>query len=76
MSGVRHWHWTRWLRLGIAAAFVAQGFFGNDAMAYAFAAFFGIQAVFNMGCCGVGTCAPAAPNDSEKVQDITYREIR
>ena len=42
------------------------------------AAFFGMQAVFNIGCCGIGTCQPgtkatAAPDLNAPV---TYEEIR
>lgn len=74
MSTLRKWHWTRWLRAAIAGAFIAQGFAGGDAMAYAIGSFFGIQAIFNVGCFGVGTCAPATIATNDK--DITYQEIR
>ncbi len=83
MSALKNWHWTvpsgrqaRWLRAGIAGAFIAQGFASGDTMAYAFGAFFGIQAVFNVGCCGVSTCTSAASTTSDKNKDITYQEIR
>lgn len=76
MSTLRNWHWTRWLRAGIAGAFIAQGFAGGDTMAYAFGAFFGIQAIFNVGCCGVGACTPVASTTNDTNKDITYQEIR
>jgi hypothetical protein len=44
-------------------------------MAYAIGAFFGIQAIFNVGCFGAGTCAPAASATEDKNKDITYQEI-
>lgn len=77
MSALRNWHWTRWLRAAIAGAFIAQGFSGGDTMAYAIGTFFGIQAIFNVGCFGAGTCAPATTSTTrDKNEDITYQEIR
>lgn len=76
MSMLKNWHWTRWLRAAIAGAFIAQGFASGDTMAYAIGAFFGIQAIFNVGCFGVGTCAPATSSNNDKNKDITYQEIR
>jgi len=76
MTILRNWHWSRWLRLGIAGAFIAQGAHGGDGVAYALGAFFGIQAVLNTGCCGVATSAPAARPASGNDQATTYQEIR
>jgi hypothetical protein len=76
MSMLKNWHWTRWLRAAIAGAFIAQGLASGDTMAYAIGAFFGIQAIFNVGCFGAGTCAPAASTNNDKNKDITYQEIR
>lgn len=76
MSALRNWHWTRWLRAAIAGAFLAQGVASGDTMAYAIGAFFGIQAIFNVGCFGVGTCVPATSATNDKNKDITYQEIQ
>ncbi len=73
---LRNWHWTRWLRLGVAAAFVGQGFASGDAVAYAFGAFFGIQAIFNIGCYTGGSCATTTTDNTATKQDITYQEIQ
>lgn len=71
----RVWDRSRWLRAGLAGAFLAQAVFGHDAMAFVPAAFFGVQALFNMGCgmTGCGVRPDSAPaNDT--VIDLT--EVR
>lgn len=49
------WGWMRWIRLGLALAFLMAGVQNGDPVAYMAAAFFGVQAIFNLGCCGA-TC--------------------
>lgn len=76
MSMLKNWHWTRWLRAAIAGEFIVQGFASGDTLAYAIGAFFGIQAIFNAGCFGMGNCAPATGTTTNMQKDTTYQEIR
>ncbi|MCW5899130.1 MAG: hypothetical protein KIT10_07645 [Flavobacteriales bacterium] len=76
MSLLKNWHWTRWLRAAMAGVFIAQGFASGDGIAQAIGAFFGIQAIFNTGCFGTGTCAPATATRNNSERDIIYHEIR
>lgn len=51
------WHWTRWLRLGVAGVFLAQGFHSGDGLALAIGALLAWQGLFNVGCSSSGQCA-------------------
>ncbi|MFN3875079.1 MAG: hypothetical protein ACK4L7_04110 [Flavobacteriales bacterium] len=75
LMALRRWHWTRWLRMGMGAAFVGQGIASGDAFAYGAGAFFGLQAILNTGCCFAGTCAPAPARKSAANDGLTYPEI-
>jgi hypothetical protein len=71
------WHWTRWLRLAIAVMFLVQGIVAHEGVALAAGAFFGLQALLNVGCCAVnGACRPATTPRTERQEDITWQEIR
>jgi hypothetical protein len=76
MSDLKNWHWTRWLRAVVAGAFIAQGIAGGDGMAYAIGAFFGIQAILNVGCWGTGGCVSTTPDMDDSGKEINYQEIR
>ena len=72
---LRNWHWSPWVRAGLAGAFLAQAVFGNDAMAFVPAAFFGVQALFNLGCgmTGCGVQPGRAPTNDPVIE---YTEVR
>jgi hypothetical protein len=71
----RGWHWSRWLRAGLAGAFLAQAVFGHDAMAFVPAAFFGVQALFNLGC-GIRSCGVEQGSNLKNEKVIEYTEVR
>lgn len=76
MNTLLQWHWMRWLRLLAALAFLGQGIASSDPIAYGAAAFFGIQAVLNTGCCAVGSCAtPPIRNTKTATDDPAYQRI-
>jgi hypothetical protein len=33
------------------------------------------MALFNMGCCGTGTCAPVVKNRQNKKEETSYEEV-
>lgn len=75
---LHNWDFARGLRAVLALVFLATAIANSEPVAYAAAAFFGLQAVFNIGCCGVA-CAPGPErNASSKPTstEITYEEIR
>ncbi|HMQ74602.1 MAG TPA: hypothetical protein PKA92_00795 [Flavobacteriales bacterium] len=47
----------RWLNGAVAMAFLVQAMLSNDGFAYALAAFFGLRALFKVGCCTSEGCA-------------------
>ncbi|MBK9177203.1 MAG: hypothetical protein IPM46_12895 [Flavobacteriales bacterium] len=75
---LRNWDFQRALRLVFALVFLAAAITNQEPVAYAAAAFFGMQAVFNIGCCGAA-CAPRTERSATKGparKEITYEEIR
>jgi hypothetical protein len=73
-----NWDLARGLRAVLALVFLAAAISNQEPVAFAAAAFFGMQAVFNIGCCGVA-CSPAPDRNTANApvtEDITYTEIR
>lgn len=52
------WNVQRWLRLSFAIVFLIAGIHGHEPLAFFAAAVFGTQALFDVGCCAGGACAP------------------
>lgn len=69
------WNGARWLRLVFAVVFLAAGLKGHEPVAYVAAAFFGVQALFNVGCCGIGTCSPVRRSAGVDTDNITYERL-
>lgn len=65
----------RWLRLLAAIAFLGQGLASGDAVAYWAAAFFGVQAMLNIGCCAVGSCSTTPARKEVPTYEPTYQRI-
>ena len=73
-----NWHFMRVLQAALALWFLYTAVTGHEAMAWLAAAFFGVQALFNVGCCGAAGCAtaPSKPLASEADRGITYEEVK
>jgi len=73
---LHNWNFARGLRLVISLVFLAAGVSKGDTVAYVAAAFFGIQAILNVGCGGM-LCAPAStrPEPEVNVTAVTYEEV-
>ena len=74
------WHAMRWMRLAFAVVFLSAGIAQHEPVAYAAAAFFGLQALFNVGCCGAA-CAPTRTRTEQGTSlpvqaDVSYEEIK
>lgn len=76
MSTPLQWHWSRWLRLLVGLAFIGQGRASGDAFAFGAGAFFGSQALLNIGCCFASTCAPSPALKTSNKEEPTYHEIK
>ncbi len=70
------WGLSRILRLLVATAFLWTAIAEGEAIAWFAAAFFGIQALFNLGCC-VTACATPPVNRSKNsvVEEVHYEEV-
>ncbi len=75
---LQNWDITRWIRLGLAVMFLVAGILKADTLAYFAAGFFGLQAVFNVGCCGM-SCAPSRTDRTNSAEtaitDVQFEEI-
>ncbi len=72
------WDFARALRAAFALMFLVAAITRHEPIAWIAAAFFGVQAIFNVGCCGVGTCQPdRSPRPASSLDTpVTYEEIK
>jgi hypothetical protein len=70
------WDLARMLRLGLAVAFLVAATSGGGTVAYVLAAVLGMQAIFNVGCCGA-TCdpRPRQARDVNREREITFEKV-
>lgn len=75
---LQNWTFMRVLRAGFALMFLAAAITRPDPIAWFAAVFFGVQAVFNVGCCGAGTCQTgnAARTAPDLNATVSYEEIK
>lgn len=72
----RNWNAARVLRLVLAGSFLAAGISEGELLAYIAAAVFGVQAIFNVGCCGTSCATPRTNRKSVGVvQEVDYEEV-
>lgn len=69
------WDFARVLRAGLAVAFLGAGVTGADGLALLAGGFFGLQAVFNVGCCGAVCASPSGAGREPRPERIQYEEI-
>jgi hypothetical protein len=70
------WHFMRWLRLGIGITIAYQAIRMNDAISGVIAVVVLLQALLNIGCCGVNGCeAPISKSQYSSVEDIEFEEV-
>jgi hypothetical protein len=71
-----NWSFARVVRLVLALMFLVAGYSKGDAVAYFAAAFFGVQALLNLGCCGTScTSVERAAAIEGEVTDVSYKEV-
>ena len=78
MGLLKGWNWVRIFRLVVGIAALAQGIMYHNNVLWMMGGFLLVQAVFNMGCCGIGGCAvPAreAAKNQESNKPVEYEEF-
>ncbi len=72
------WDVMRFLRAAFAVIFLFAAITRHEPVAWFAAAFFGLQAFFNVGCCGSAACQPVRSKRPARELDepVTYEEIR
>lgn len=68
------WNLFRIFRLGLGLLMVGQGIYIRDVFFILAGALFSLMALFNSGCCAMGSCEAPVSKKNDK-QDISYEEI-
>lgn len=63
----------RWVRGGLALLFLTAGLVQHEPVALLIGAGLGLQALFNVGCCGA-TCVPPTRPDARSATNEVVRE--
>ena len=74
-----NWTWSRGLRLALGLFIAFQAYTVHDKLLGALAAFFIFQAVTSTGCCATTGCTTTInnkKNDTNKIDDVSYEEIK
>jgi|688.fasta_scaffold207678_4 hypothetical protein len=74
-----NWTWSRGLRMVLGLFMAYQAYVSHDKLLGAFAAFFIFQAVTGTGCCSTAGCTTTPnknSNDTNKIEDVSYEEIK
>lgn len=70
-----NWTFVRILRLLLGLGIIVQAVIVKDAFLGVAGLLFSSMAVFNVGCCGTGGCAPTPKKSSKTIHDTTYEEV-
>ncbi|MFT3884964.1 MAG: hypothetical protein QM724_05895 [Flavobacteriales bacterium] len=66
---------SRWIRVALAALFLIIGAVERKPVALLAGCFFGLQALFNVGCCGTA-CIPRRSAASTDTPEVIYEELQ
>ncbi len=78
MGLLKGWNWIRIFRLVVGTAALVQGILYHNNVLGMMGGLLLVQAVFNMGCCGVGGCAVPSKSQAknqEPIKSIDYEEV-
>lgn len=70
-----NWNFMRFLRLVLGIAIIVQSIIVKDWAMGLLGLAFTAMPVFNVGCCGVNSCATPVKKSTENTKDITYEEV-
>ena len=71
-----NWHFTRIFRAGIAVFALSEAWRTGDSLLLGMGGILALQALFNVGCCGVGGCAVPAKDAKSGSDSVTYEEVK
>lgn len=71
-----NWHFTRIFRAGIAVFAFSEAWRTGDSLLLGMGGILALQALFNVGCCGVGGCAVPAREAKAGTDSVTYEEVK
>lgn len=70
-----NWNLLRLLRLSLGIFIIVQGVQDGIWMFALLGGLFALLAVLNVGCCGLGSCAPPVRKAGREPKETTYEEI-
>ncbi len=70
------WNIPRVLRLVLGAIIIIQGIQTTGWLAIAAGILFSLTALFNVGCCSVGTCSVPLPKKQDQTKPVDYKETK
>ena len=73
---LRNWDAPRVFRAALALIFLVAGLAEHEPMALALSAVLGLQAAFNVGCCGAACARPDTNAQAESRMEVEYEEIK
>ncbi|MFM7400532.1 MAG: hypothetical protein ACKO4W_06475 [Bacteroidota bacterium] len=71
-----NWHFTRIFRAGIAVFAFSEAWRTGDSLLLGMGGILALQALFNVGCCGVGGCAVPGKGGKAGSDSVTYEEVK
>lgn len=69
------WNFMRVLRLAIGIAILVQALMAKDAIFGIAGLLFTSMAIFNVGCCGTGSCSTPTKKNTQTKKDINYEDV-
>ena len=74
---VTQWNWMRLIRLFLGVLILAEGISSQQWIPGIVGSIFLMQALFNVGCCSIGSCNIANRKiDDTKTEVIQYEEVK
>lgn len=70
------WDFMRFFRMGLGIILLVEAFMNSDMLAGLLGIMLSAQALWNIGCCGVGGCDVNYRATKPTKEDITYEEIK
>lgn len=78
MTLFSNWHFMRILRAGVAIWAIFEFIRTNDLFLLTIGGLFGLQAIFDVGCCGASGCTTSPKDRKQQIspQEIDYEEVK
>ena len=70
-----HWNLIRLMRLGLGIAVIVQAVIVHEIIMVLAGVLLSGMALFNIGCCGAGTCNKPISKNTPGTKEIEYEEV-